>query len=226
MSGIAVAHDIQIATQAATGIFGVLAARFAWKMWRDDAKLDRFGRWHATPLARVCDACTWCLRQLMRRPGRCPNAIVHFLLTAAFPVAAVLVSNFTAVKDQPIWFGLAGIVASVLAEAPETYARDAQYRQQGPPTADSIQVDTHLKGLARFKKLHPDQKVAAIAVPVALLELLLGGGLYYGVYKTHFLGHVLNAVALGVALVAWAEAMSVISTMWLVKRNGSPFVNP
>lgn len=226
MHAISATYAIQLATQITSVILAGLGLRAARKWWKDDNKLDRFGRWHTGPLARVYDAFTWGVKQAKAgRLGRTINAfIVHLGLTALFPVLAVLVSNATAVKDHPVAFGLAGVVAGVLAEGPEAYARNAQYAEVNPLDAEpSVKVDPTLRGKQRFKSLHPDQKVAAIAVPVAFGELALGIALYYAVYKAGFVNHMLDAVVLGIAFVVWAEAMSVLSTMWLVGRRGSPF---
>ena len=226
MHAISATYIIQLATQITSVILGALSLRFAWKWWTNDSTLDRFGRWHSSPLARVYDAFTWGVRQVKAgRLGRALNAfIVHLGLPALFPILAVLVSNITAVKDHPVAFGLAGVVAGVLAEGPEAYARNAQYAEVNPlATGQSVKVDPSLRRKARFDALHPDQKVAAIAVPVAVGELVLGLALYYAVYKAGFVNRMLDAVVLGIAFVVWAEAMSVVSTMWLVGREGSPF---
>jgi hypothetical protein len=200
---------------AAAGI--VLGVRF----WTSGDKLDFFGRCHATPLARTCDALLWVPRQLRRgRPLRGIGAIVHLISTAFFPVAAVIFTNGAAIDQHPVAFGLAGVIASVIAEAPEAFARNSQYRNaQPPPKAPFGSVRP-----TGWKRLAPDQKVAVVALPVAVAEAAIGVLLYFLQSATSTLSVALSAVVLGVAFVAWAEVMSVISTLCLVYRNGSPFV--
>lgn len=59
-----------------------------------------------------------------------------------------------------------------------------------------------------------------------MAEALIGVVLYLMQDLTDLFGSALSAAALGVAFVAWAEVMSVISTIWLIWRDGSPFRNP
>jgi hypothetical protein len=215
----AIAHFVsQIGSLVVAGLgFG-----FGVHLWTSEARLGFFGRCHATPLARTCDALLWAPRQFKKgRPLRFISAIVHLVITAFFPVAAVVFTNGAAVEEHPVAFGLAGVIAAVIAEAPEAFARNAQYRSYASATKEQVGVKRrcwkHLRGLA------PDQKVATVALPVAIVEAAIGVGLYYLQAATSILGTALSAAVLGVAFVAWAEFMSVISTVSLVYRRGSPF---
>lgn len=215
----AIAHFVsQIGSLVAAGLgFG-----FGAHLWTSEKRLGFFGRCHATPLARTCDALLWAPRQFRKgRPLRFISAVVHLLITAFFPVAAVVFTNGPAVSKHPVAFGLAGLIAAVIAEAPEAFARNAQYRSYAPAAGEQIGVTR--RRWKRLRGLAPDQKVAAVALPIAIVEALIGVGLYYLQAATSILDTALSAAALGVALVAWAELMSVISTVSLVYRRGSPF---
>src|SRR5204863_8808824 len=119
-----------------------------------------------------------------------------------FPLGAVVLTNGTAVDHEPIAFGVAGLIAGVLAEWPEGSVRNARY-----------------ENIAKRVEL----SFAKVALWVGLFEIVGGALLYYLVYRTHVLNETLSAVVLGVAFVAYAEAMSVISTLLLVVLKGSPF---
>jgi hypothetical protein len=215
-----IAHFV---AQVGSLVLGALGTVLGVRFWKSEDKLDAFGRFHATPLARTCDALLWTPRQFKKgRPLLGVGAAVHLVSTTFFPVAAVVLTNVAAVDRHPVAFGLAGVIAGVIAEAPEAFARNAHYRgARSHAAAPSGTVQR--TGGKRLRNLAPDQKVAAVALPVAVAEAAIGVGLYYLQDLTTILGAALSAVVLGVAFVAWAEVMSVISTLGLVSRNGSPF---
>src|SRR5205823_6120446 len=122
-----------------------------------------------------------------------------------------LVTNVSAVVQHPVYFGLAGTVAGVIAEGPELFARNAQY------------ANAQYCSLSHGEAQSSDRKVAKCALIGAAVEVLLVALLYYVGYVAHGLSATLGAVALGVAFVAAAEVMSVASTLSVVLRGGRPF---
>jgi hypothetical protein len=211
-----------LVAQIGSLVVSVSGLVFVVRIWKSPDRRDAFGRCHATPLARICDALLWAPRQLKKKkPLRFTSAIAHLTSTAFFPVGAVVFTNSAAVEHHPVPFGLAGVIAGVIAEGPEAFARNAQYRST--KTTETHAAPVEHKRWKRLRNLAPDQKVAVVALPVALFEAVIGVGLYYLQAWTSLLGAGLTAAVLGVAFVAWAEVMSVISTLWLVTRNGSPF---
>jgi hypothetical protein len=195
---LAIAH--WVAQFAVVGVC-VAVPTAAWRNLKDGG-IEKFGSWHCTPPARIWDALAWgSLQFKARHAWRCINALVHLTIVSFVPVAAVLFTN-GAVLDHPIAFGAAGLVAGVLAEWPEGRVRNARYGNS---------------------ETRPESSFAKVALRVGAVELVGTGLLYYLVFRTHVLNETLSAVILGVAFVACAEAMSTISTLWLVVWNGSPF---
>lgn len=112
----AIAHTV---TQIGSLVVGITGVVLVVRSWNSDTWIDSFGRCLATPLARTCDALIWAPRQFEKQqPGRSFGAAAHRTITAFFPIAAVVFTNGSAVDQAPVAFGLAGVIAGVIAEAP------------------------------------------------------------------------------------------------------------
>jgi hypothetical protein len=205
--------------QFGSGAIALIATGMGLRFFKDKEKLRIFGRFHATPLARICDGVVWTLK--LGRRWKVPSAIeaaLHLIATAALPVAGVVLTNVTAVDRHPVAFGLAGIIGGVVVEGPEAFARNAEYRSIKCSDAPVQHRFKWLNGLSS------EQQVGRVALPVAVIEGVIGLALYVVVEFTTEVGAGLSAVVLGVAFVVWAEVMSVFSTLFLVFRRGSPFL--
>jgi hypothetical protein len=218
LTALTLSGEFHIVGWSASTAFTIMSAAFA--IFKDDERRRQFGKLHESPPARAVDtiACALSGRGGWR-PGSRSLSILFLILAIGVPVLGVLASNIVNIAREPIFFGVSGLVAAALAEWPESSVRISQI--------DKLYGKRVWKTDSRPTKSAPKDPgvaLATVATFFGVLEMIVGGGLFYITFVRHLGPPWFAAIALGISFVAMGEAMSVSTTWLIVLLRGYPFV--